>query len=68
MSGRLGNCTIGKRRGNESPVKRLYASQTLSSRSLIINMPHRVVCTWDLCGNAAAGGYRGEGKTGASWC
>jgi hypothetical protein len=46
----------------------LYASQTLSSRSLIINMPHRVVCTWDLCGNAAAGGYRGEGKTGASWC
>jgi hypothetical protein len=30
MRGRLGNCTIGKRRGNEIPVKRLYARQTLS--------------------------------------
>src|SRR6202451_948890 len=38
MSGRLGNCTIGKRRGNESPVKRLHASQALSRRSLILNM------------------------------
>ena len=38
MSGRLGNCTIGKHRGNESPVKRLHASQALSRRSLILNM------------------------------
>jgi hypothetical protein len=35
MSGRLGNYTIGKRRGNESPVKRWYACQPLSRRSLI---------------------------------
>jgi hypothetical protein len=38
MSGRLGNCTIGKRRGNESPVNRLYASQPLSRLSLILSM------------------------------
>jgi hypothetical protein len=34
----LGNCTTGKRRGNENPVKRRPAGQAPSRRSLILNM------------------------------
>ena len=66
MSGRLGNCTIGKRRGNESPVKCSDASQALSRRSLIINMPHGVVLyvgsLWNIVVDPNTGDLRGLGS------
>ena len=60
MSGRLGNCAIGKRRGNESPVKRLYASQALSRRSLVLNMGKGGSgFTGARCSNASGTGRQG---------